>query len=210
MPSIKMLAFVAGLFAVILGGVASVNSFRSQNAAAVEAANIAREVAQRSLREASSAAMVAAAWENQAAVLDVQRAAAVARANATERNLVRLVAEFDSVTKTAPDTCRSIVETASAVMAAQDSTIADLRIGLAKSDSARVFVQTALDTTQSALARLTSATRNLTHADARLVKVVHPSFLARVLPHPTIGPAIGFDLTGVPRVVVGVSLGWNF
>jgi hypothetical protein len=208
-PRIPRLAvFAAVAIAVVLLSAGALKERDNLLAARADASS-ARAASVSALKDAAVAHDIARSYRDQAQLLDEQRRIAVNRAAASERHAEQLKGSFTTIAKTAPDTCRIVIAAADSALATQDSTITSLHAALQSAQEARSQVDAALDTTTAALTRLRAATTNLVHADAVISKASRPSFLARITPHPGVGAALGFDATGVPRVVIGFTLSWT-
>lgn len=209
----KLLAKAAisiGVAALAAGIIAGGESLSSRLDVARADAKAARESTQAALKSAAIADAAASALRFQAQALDAQKVAAVARADSAERSATRLKGSLAALVKSAPDTCRPIIVTADSAIAAQDSTITSLRLGLTLAQEERSKLLTAVDTLTAANARLRASAANLVSVDAKLDKRSRGSLLLRLLPHPGVGLAAGVNPAGQPQVVTGITLGWSF
>ena len=206
----RRLAIIAGIVVALFGlayaGVAAHDKLaiarfeaaraRDSVTAALQIADNAIKAANRSLDAADSA--------------DAARAAAEHRAALAEQHAATVRAAYNTAEHTAPDTCKPVLAAADSLIAAQDSTIADLHVALASDSTAQVKLRAALDTTHAALLGLQKPAAALVVADKVLSVASRKPIWRRLLPDPGIGATAGYDLRGRPNIVTGISLSWHF
>jgi chromosome segregation ATPase len=165
------------------------------------------EAATKAALKQSDAALAAAdAAGKQVVALRAQRDSALVKADRQSRLATRLTGQLAQIEKTAPDTCRPIIITADSALAAKDSEIAQKDSALQAEQKIEQRVQFEADTLRAALTRLSSAAKTEVKAET---KVTHRSLLAKLIPTPGIGVAAGFNPSGSPQVITGITLGWH-
>lgn len=113
---------------------------------------------------------------------------------------------FTRVASAAPAECAGVVASAHDAIAGLESANAELSSSLAASVSASSAHKSAADSAVAALADLRGSASRLSASVARS----EPSFLKRITPKAGVGAAAIIDAQGVPRVGVGITLGWSF
>jgi hypothetical protein len=66
----------------------------------------------------------------------------------------------------------------------------------------------ALDSAKTTIRVLTPAAIAIDHAATAVVKTIKTSWFVKIAPKPGFGIALGFDQTGKPAAVVGVTVSW--
>lgn len=204
--------FLIALSVALLGwaGLAAQQRYATRLALAEQSAKAARlEMAAAVLRSVQDLAYASNAEAIARQAVDYAEATSL-RADSAEAALEEFRAEYDALAANADSADVPLVHAANAALEAagtvirnQDATIVALRV-------ANVALVSALDTATASVTRLQHAGVSLVRADAALAASTHKSFLARLLPRPGLGAAVGFDVGGRPRVVTGLTLGWSF
>lgn len=183
-------------------------------AAVVWAANLLSKTHTADLHAKQSAAAASITAETKALAASAQyralaetataaRDSALDRANIAEKRATTLDAKYRVLASVAPDTCRPIVIYADSALAAKDSEAVELRVALRAAQDATSNYKAGLDTLRGASVSLVSSSKDLLVASK-------PTFVQRITPHVGFGAAVGVDATGVPRAILGVTLGWSF
>ena len=91
-----------------------------------------------------------------------------------------------------------------AMQAVSDSLVVVVRVKTAES----VILRQSLDSARTSVVQVVHAAITVDSAATAVVKAYKVPFLLRIAPKPGIGAAVGFDQTGKPAVVVGITLSW--
>lgn len=197
------------IIAVAVAVPRAVTASRQSAAASAAALDSAKADAERAIVTQRIAELHVSAYEQAAEAAMLRAVSAEAAGRRAGRVADSAIAAYRAIAATAPDTCRAVVATADRAIATSDSTRAVLATGLQAAQEAAKGYKASTDTLLVTSHVLVASTGKLANAVGR-AKADRPSLLSRIMPHVGIGAAAGLDPTGVPRVVVGPTLGWTF
>ncbi len=198
---------LAGL-AVALAAIKVHDYFVALDAARDNAAH-AVAATKAALAAAKRASISAATARAHADSADAASRLASKRASVAQHRADSAVSAYRVAAAAAPALCHPVVRTADRAIAADSTTAASLRQSLAAAQTASHDYLQALDSSQAALSRLAVSSSHLAGATRTLINADHPSFLAKLVPHVSIGPAAIVTPTGQLAVGFGVQLGWR-
>lgn len=202
----KILAVVA-LVAIVLSGVLVREHERKVLSDAETQVRVAHDslvAVQKEIKQVNADAVVLKAG---GVKLTESRDSALRVASITKTESARLKAKIDADTSAQCAALRAEVDS----MAREDSAAYWTVLGALTREKAHSdSLQTVLDESLSALARLNAAAGHVDDAAHAAVKAAKPSFWSKIAPKPGFGVAAGIDPQMKFDTVAGVTLGWSF
>lgn len=176
---------------------------RGKTQAAIERTHVA-------MQYADAAVTVAESYKARADAADRRADSAAKVAIKYKAERIKLQPAVERAIAAAPDTCKPVIDTLSAALAAADSTAEHYQTAFEDQKRATAYLQAAYDTTRSALDSVSADARRLASQSQKLVNASKRSFFSRFIPEIGFGGAVGLDPTGKPNVVLGPTLSWRF
>jgi hypothetical protein len=205
---VKAGSFVT-LIVVVAGAVWAGDVFSTRLSDARAEAKAARGIANAAIARSVIAEDAAANYAARARAAEVSRDSALKKAEAASDDRDAAVDALYALQ--VPDTCADIFETARAAITSGMNVEEYLRASLQMEQIAHTQTKLALETTRSALVELRGSASGLSRATERLETAARPSFLARLLPRPGVGGAVGVDpQTGRFSKTAGITLSYTF
>ena len=203
----KYKSWVIGVVLVAITSAVIGHYVQRGQTAAEQRAQVALQTAQNGLKTA----LAATAVREQAIVVQTRRAdslgalatRATRKAAVLQDSVPKLLGQLDSVLtdSTQRRAAARLYWTLQDQVVVLDSA---LRYRTAES----VILRQSLDSARTSVVQVVQAAQKVDTAATAVIKAYKVPFLLRIAPKPGIGAAIGFDQTGKPAVVVGLTLSW--